>query len=71
LLRQQVPEAVAWMRRPAEQNPCNAPIFLCLGRALAHAGQLKETGTVIERLPELHPIGQVAAAASAHASGRF
>ena len=54
LCQRQLPEAVAWLRKSAHQNPRNIATFLCLGSALAHAGQMKEARAAIERLLELH-----------------
>ena len=42
LFRRQLPEAAAWLSKAAQQNPRNNPTFLCLGSALAHAGQIEE-----------------------------
>jgi adenylate cyclase len=54
LLRRQLPEAVAWLRKSAQENPRNVPTFLTLGSALAHAGQIEEAGVAIRRLLKLH-----------------
>ena len=54
--RRQLPEAVAWLSKAAQQNPRNAPTFLFLGSALAHAGQIEEGRAAIRRLLELHPM---------------
>src|SRR5262249_8200241 len=51
--RRQLPEAVAWLSKAAQQNPRNAPTFLYLGSALAHAGQIEEGRAAIRRLLEL------------------
>jgi adenylate cyclase len=59
LFRHQVPEAVAWLRKAAQQNPRNAPTFAMLGSALAHAGQMEEARAVIRRVLELHPTSTV------------
>jgi len=59
LFRRQLPEAVAWVSKAAQQNPRNAPTFLYLGSALAHAGQIEEARTAIRRLLELHPMDSV------------
>ena len=55
LFQRQSPEAVAWLRKAAQQNPRNVPTFLWLGSALAHAGQMEEARAAIRRLLELHP----------------
>jgi tetratricopeptide (TPR) repeat protein len=59
LFQRQLPEAVAWLRRAAQENPRNAPTFLYLGSALAHAGQMEEARAAIQRLLELHPMSTV------------
>jgi adenylate cyclase len=59
LLRHQVSEAVAWLRKATQQNPRNAVTFAMLGSALAHAGQMEEARTAIRRVLELHPISSV------------
>jgi adenylate cyclase len=59
LLRRQLPEAVAWLRKSVEQNPRNIPTHVCLGSALAHAGQMEEARVAIRRLLELHPMDSV------------
>jgi TolB-like protein/tetratricopeptide (TPR) repeat protein len=59
LLRRQVPEAVTWLRKAAQQNPRHISTFLYLGSALAHAGQIEEARAAIRRLLELHPMSSV------------
>jgi TolB-like protein/class 3 adenylate cyclase/tetratricopeptide (TPR) repeat protein len=59
LLRRQLPEAVAWLRKSVEQNPRNIPTHVCLGSVLAHAGQMEEARAAIRRLLELHPMDSV------------
>ena len=59
LFQRQVPEAVSWLRKAAQQNPRNVSTFLCLGSALAHAGQMEEARAAIRRLLELHPMSSV------------
>jgi adenylate cyclase len=59
LFQRQLPEAVFWLRKSAEQSPRNAPTFLYLGSALAHAGQIEEARAAIRRLLELNPIRTV------------
>ena len=54
-LQRQSPEAVAWVRKAAQQNPRNAQAFLWLGSALAHAGEMEEARAAIRRLLELNP----------------
>src|SRR5215467_7540620 len=54
--RRQLPEAVAWLSKAAQQNPRNAATFLFLGSALAHAGQIEEGRAAIRRLLDLHPM---------------
>jgi adenylate cyclase len=56
LFRRQLPEAVSWVAKAAQQNPRNAPTFLSLGSALAHAGQIEEARAAIRRLLELNPM---------------
>jgi tetratricopeptide (TPR) repeat protein len=57
--RRQLPEAVAWLSKAAQQNPRNAPTFLHLGSALAQAGQIEEGRAAIRRLLELNPMSTV------------
>ena len=59
LCQRQLPEAVSWLRKAAQQNPRNVPTFLLLGSALAHAGQMEEARAAIRRLLELHPKASV------------
>jgi TolB-like protein len=59
LLQRQLPEAVAWLGKAAQQNPRFHPIFLFLGSALAHAGRMDEARAAIRRLLELHPADSV------------
>jgi len=59
LFQRQLPEAVAWLRKAAQQNPRHISTFLYLGSALAHAGQMDEARTAIRRLLELHPMSSV------------
>jgi hypothetical protein len=56
LLQRQLLEAVAWLRKSAQENPRNASTFLWLGSALAHAGQMEEARAAIRRLLDLHPV---------------
>jgi adenylate cyclase len=56
LLQRQLPEAVAWLRKSAQENPRNASTFLWLGGALAHAGNMEEAQAAIRRLLDLHPM---------------
>ena len=73
LLQRQLPEAVSWLRKAAQQNPRNVSTFLWLGSALAHAGQMEEARAAIRRLLELHPMSSVslAAAARLHPEGDY
>jgi adenylate cyclase len=59
LFQRQLPDAVAWLRKAAQQNPRHAPTFLFLGSTLAHAGQMEEARAAIRRLLELHPTSTV------------
>jgi TolB-like protein len=59
LCRRQLPEAVAWLSKAAQQNPRNAPTFLWLGSALAHAGKVEEARSAIRCLLELYPANTV------------
>jgi adenylate cyclase len=59
LFQRQLPEAVFWLRKSAEQSPRNAPTFLYLGSALAHAGRIEEARAAIRRLQELNPLRTV------------
>jgi tetratricopeptide (TPR) repeat protein len=59
LLQRQLPEAVSWLRKSAQENPRNAPTFLWLGSALAHAGQMEEARAAIRHLLELYPKASV------------
>jgi adenylate cyclase len=59
LLRRQVPDAVTWLRKAAQENPRNAPTRLFLGSALAHAGQMEEARAAIRRLLEMRPMSSV------------
>jgi adenylate cyclase len=59
LFWRQMPEAVAWLSKAAQQNSRNAATFLYLGSALAHAGQMEEARAAIRRLLELHPLSTV------------
>jgi tetratricopeptide (TPR) repeat protein len=55
LLRRQVPEAVVWLRKAAQQNPRHSPTFIYLGSALAYAGQMEEARAAIGHLLKLNP----------------
>ena len=57
--QRQLPEAVAWLRKAAQQNPRYSQHFLFLGSALAHAGRMEEARAAIRRLLELHPADSV------------
>ena len=57
--QRQLPEAVTWLSKAAQQNPRFHPIFLFLGSALAHAGRMDEARAAIRRLLELHPADSV------------
>ncbi len=59
LLQRQLPEAVSWLRKSAQENPHHTRTFLCLGSALAHAGQMKEAQAAIRRLLDLNPTSTV------------
>ena len=59
LLQRELPEAVAWLRKSAQENPRNVPTFVLLGSALAHAGQMEEAQAAIRHLLELHPMSTV------------
>jgi adenylate cyclase len=59
VFRRQVPEAVVWLRKAAQQNPRHIPTFVFLGSALAHAGQMEEARAAIRHLLELHPTSSV------------
>lgn len=67
LLLRETPEAVAWLRKSAQENSRNVPTFLLLGSALAYAGQMQEARAAIRRLLELHPMSTV----SWHRQHRF
>jgi Flp pilus assembly protein TadD len=54
LLQRQLPEAVAWLRKSAQENPRHLPTYFFLGSALAHAGRIEEARAAIRRLLELH-----------------
>jgi adenylate cyclase len=54
LLQRQLPEAVVWLRKSAQENPRHLPTYFFLGSALAHAGQIEEARAAIRRLLELH-----------------
>ena len=56
LLQRQLPEAVSWLRKAAQQNPSMVPTHLFLGIALAHAGQMEDARAAIRRLLELRPM---------------
>lgn len=58
-LQRQLPEAVAWLRKAAQQNPLNVQSYLWLGSALAHAGEMEEARAAIRRLLELQPRASV------------
>jgi TolB-like protein len=58
-LQRQLPEAVVWLRKSAQQNSRNFPAFLLLASALAHAGQMEEARAAIRRVLELHPMSSV------------
>jgi adenylate cyclase len=57
--QRQLPEAVAWLGKAAQQNPAHSPTYLFLGSALAHAGRMEEARAAIRRLLELHPADSV------------
>jgi adenylate cyclase len=59
LVQRQLPEAVAWFTKAAQQHPPFNPIYLYLGSALAHAGQMEQARAAIRRLLELHPTDSV------------
>jgi len=59
LLQRQVPEAIAWISKAAQQNPRHMPTYLVLSSVLAHAGQMEEAREAIRRLLELHPMSSV------------
>ena len=60
LCRRQLSEAIQWLRKSAQENDLHAPTFLCLGSALAHAGQMEDARAAIRRLLELRPMSSVA-----------
>jgi adenylate cyclase len=60
LLRRQLPEAILWLRKSAQENDFHAPTYLCLASALAHAGQSEEARVAIRRLLELRPMSSMA-----------
>jgi adenylate cyclase len=60
LLRRQLPEAIRWLRKSAQENDFHAPTYLSLASALAHAGQMEEATAAIRRLLELRPMSSVA-----------
>jgi TolB-like protein/class 3 adenylate cyclase len=60
LCRRQLPEAIQWLRKSAQENDLHAPTFLCLGSALAHAGQMEDARAAIRRLLALRPMSSVA-----------
>jgi TolB-like protein/tetratricopeptide (TPR) repeat protein len=59
-LRRQLPEAILWLRKSAQENDFHAPTYLCLASALAYAGQKEEAGAAIRRLLELRPMSSMA-----------
>ncbi len=59
LLRRQLPEAVTWLQRSAQENPLHGPTFLHLASALAHIGQIEEAHAAMQRLLELRPKSSV------------
>ena len=60
LLRRQLPEAILWLRKSAQENDFHAPTYLFLASALAHAGQMEEARAAIQRLLDLRPVSSVA-----------
>ena len=59
LFQRQLPEAVAWLHKAAQQNPRHISTFVFLGSALAHAGQINEARAAIGRLLELNPMSSM------------
>ena len=55
LYQRQLPEAVVWLRKAAQQNPRFTSTYISLGSALAHAGRMEEARAAIRRLLELRP----------------
>ena len=60
LFRRQLPEAIRWLRKSAQENDFHAPTYVSLASALAHAGQIEEARTAIRRLLELRPMSSIA-----------
>jgi adenylate cyclase len=60
LMRRQLPEAILWLRKSAQENDFHAPTYLFLASALAHAGQMEEARAAISRLLELRPMSSMA-----------
>jgi cytochrome c-type biogenesis protein CcmH/NrfG len=59
LLRRQVPEAVTWLRKAAQENRRDAASLLFLASALAHAGQMDEARSTMRSVLELRPMESV------------
>jgi tetratricopeptide (TPR) repeat protein len=56
LLRRQLPQAILWLRKSAQENPLHAPAPLHLSSALAHAGRMDEARDALRRALKLRPM---------------
>jgi tetratricopeptide (TPR) repeat protein len=56
LMRLNLPEAIEWLRKAAQENPRHSSTYLYLASALAYSGQMTEAQGALARLLELRPM---------------
>ncbi len=57
--RRELAEAIAWLRKAAQENPQHTPTFFCLASALAHSGQLDDARAAMSRVMDMRPMSSV------------
>ncbi len=57
--RRELADAIAWLRKAAQENPQHTPTFFCLASALAHSGQLDDARAAMSRVMDMRPMSSV------------
>ena len=59
LFRRELPDAVTWLQKAAQENPRHSSTFMHLASALAYSNQMDDARIAINRLMELRPMSSV------------
>ncbi len=56
LMRRDLPDAIIWLRKAAQENPRHSSTYLHLASALAYSDQMTEAQGALAQLLELRPM---------------